>query len=101
LNLFPKSAAQGTKVLISNFDEAAQLYALPLLQKFRSIGIAAELYPSAAKLKKQMSYADGKNIPYVILIGESEMQSGLLTLKNMESGEQQQLAIDDIIKKLN
>lgn len=101
LNLFPKSAAQGTKVLISNFDEAAELYALPLLQKFRSIGIAAELYPSAAKLKKQMSYADGKNIPYVILIGESEMQSGLLTLKNMESGEQQQLAIDDIIKKLN
>ena len=100
LNLFPKSAAQGTKVLISNFDEEAEMYALPLLQKLRSVGIAAELYPSAAKLKKQMSYADGKNIPYVILIGESEMQNGLLTLKNMESGEQEQLHISVIIEKL-
>lgn len=100
LNLFPKSAAQSTKVLISNFDEEAEMYALPLLQKLRSVGIAAELYPSAAKLKKQMSYADGKNIPYVILIGESEMQNGLLTLKNMESGEQEQLHISVIIEKL-
>ena len=100
LNLFPKSAAQGTKVLISNFDEAAEQYALPLLQKFRSVGIAVELYPSAAKLKKQMSYADGKNIPYVILIGGDEMQSGLLTLKHMESGRQEQLSIDDIVEKL-
>lgn len=97
LNLFPKSAAQGTKVLISNFDEAAELYALPILQQLRTAGIAAELYPSSAKLKKQMSYADGKNIPYVILIGDDEMESGLLTLKNMESGEQQKLAVDAIV----
>lgn len=100
LNLFPASAAQGTKVLISNFDETAEQFALPLLQQFRNANISAELYPSAAKLKKQMSYADAKHIPYVILIGESEMQSGLLTLKHMESGEQQQLALAAIIDQL-
>lgn len=100
LELFPKSAAQGTTVLISNFDEAAELYALPILQQLRTIGISAELYPTSAKLKKQMSYADAKNIPYVILIGDNEMQSGLLTLKHMESGQQQQLSIADIIATL-
>ncbi|HTM97195.1 MAG TPA: histidine--tRNA ligase, partial [Pedobacter sp.] len=101
LNLFPASAAQGTKVLISNFDEIAEKYALPLLQKLRNANIAAELYPSSAKLKKQMSYADAKNIPYVILIGEEEMKTGLLTLKDMQSGEQQQLAAEIIVGKLS
>jgi len=100
LNLFPASAAQGTKVLISNFDEAAELYALPILQQLRTASIAAELYPASAKLKKQMSYADGKNIPYVILIGGDEMESGLLTLKTMESGNQEKLAIAQIIDRL-
>lgn len=100
LNLFPKSAAQGTKVLISNFDETAEVYALPILQQMRNAGISAELYPTAAKLKKQMSYADAKHIPYVILIGDNEMQSGLLTLKNMESGQQEQISIAEIIEKL-
>ena len=83
-----------------NFDEAAEQYALPILQQLRNLGIAAELYPAAAKLKKQMSYADGKNIPYVILIGGDEMESGLLTLKAMESGEQQKLTVAAIIEKL-
>ena len=101
LNLFPKSAAQGTKVLISNFDEQAEQYALPILQQLRAANIAAELYPAAAKLKKQMSYADAKNIPFVILIGSDEMQSGLLTLKNMESGEQQLITIANLITKLS
>lgn len=97
LNLFPTSAAQGTKVLISNFDEKAEKYALPILQKLRNVNLASELYPSAAKLKKQMSYADAKNIPYVILIGDEEMKNGLLTLKDMQSGAQQMLTIDEII----
>jgi histidyl-tRNA synthetase len=101
LKLFPASAAQGTKVLISNFDEAAELYALPILQQLRKQGIAAELYPSSAKLKKQMSYADGKNIPYVILIGGDEMESGLLTFKNMETGEQEKLTIKEIITRIS
>jgi len=100
LNLFPESAAAGTKVLISNFDAAAELYALPLLQQMREADIAAELYPSSAKLKKQMSYADAKAIPYVILIGSDEMESGQLTIKNMQSGDQQKLSAPDIIALL-
>jgi histidyl-tRNA synthetase len=100
LNLFPTSAQQGTKVLISNFDEAAELYALPLLQQLRAADIASELYPASAKLKKQMSYADAKNIPFVVLIGEEEMQSGQLTLKDMASGEQQKLTVTEIVDKL-
>ncbi len=92
LGLFPDSTAQSTKVLISNFDKLAELYALPLLHKLRRRGVAAELYPSAAKLKKQMAYADAKRIPYVVLIGEEEIQSGLLSLKDMQTGEQRKLA---------
>ncbi len=100
LNLFPESASAGTRVLISNFDAAAEAYALPLLQALRQAEISAELYPSSAKLKKQMSYADDKNIPYVILIGSEEMESGLLTLKDMKSGVQEKLGIDAIIDML-
>ncbi|MCD0487074.1 histidine--tRNA ligase [Pedobacter sp. MC2016-14] len=101
LNLFPESTASGTKVLISNFDATAELYALPLLQQLREVGVAAELYPSSAKLKKQMSYADDKAIPYVVLIGGDEMESGLLTLKNMQSGDQQKLTAGSIVNLLS
>jgi len=101
LNLFPESTSETTKVLISNFDALAEKYALPLLQQIRNSGIRAEIYPSSAKLKKQMAYADDKNIPYVILIGSDEMESGLLTLKNMESGEQQKLSVEEIISLLS
>lgn len=100
LNLFPESTAAGTKVLISNFDQEAERYALPILQQLRQANIAAELYPASAKLKKQMSYADDKRIPYVILIGSDEMQTGLLTLKDMKSGQQQKLAVKDIMELL-
>jgi len=100
LNLFPESAAEGTKVLISNFDREAELFALPLLQQLREANVPAELYPSSAKLKKQMSYADDKSIPYVILIGSDEMESGILTLKNMQSGDQQKLTADAIVSLL-
>jgi len=98
LNLFPESAAAGTRVLISNFDKDAERYALPILQRLRGTGVAAELYPSSAKLKKQMGYADDKHIPYVILIGSDEMQTGLLTLKDMQSGQQQKLSVEAIIE---
>lgn len=97
LNLFPAAAEVGTKVLISNFDAEAEKYALPILQQFRNAGIAAELYPSSAKLKKQMSYADAKNIPFVILIGGDEMASGELTLKDMQSGDQKKLTVLGIL----
>jgi len=100
LNLFPESTTAGTKVLISNFDKDAERYALPILQQLRSADIAAELYPSSAKLKKQMSYADDKHIPYVILIGSDEMNNGVLTLKNMHTGEQEKLTVAAIIEQL-
>lgn len=101
LNLFPESTTESTKALISNFDAQAEKYALPILQQIRNAGIRAEIYPSSAKLKKQMTYADDKNIPYVILIGSDEMESGLLTLKNMKSGEQQKLSVEEIISLLS
>lgn len=100
LNLFPEKTGVGTKVLISNFDSAAEKYALPLLQKLRKAGIAAEIYPSPSKLKKQMVYANAKNIPFVILIGDEEMQRGLFTIKNMETGDQQQVAENELFKFL-
>jgi histidyl-tRNA synthetase len=100
LQLFPASSEVGTKVLIVQFDKEAERYALPLLQKLRDAGIASELYPEAAKLKKQMSYADQKKIPFVLLIGSEEMASGKLKLRDMQTGEQDELYIDDIIAQL-
>ncbi len=101
LNLFPESQKTSTKVMISNFDEEAFAYGLSILPKFRKAGINSEIYPDSVKLKKQLDYADRKSIPFVILIGSDEMQSGLLTLKNMKTGEQQKLKTEDIITLLN
>lgn len=98
LDLFPKDTSIGTRVLISNFDKAAETYALPLLTKLRAEGISAELYPSAAKLKKQMAYANAKNIPFVVLIGEEEIRVGVYTLKNMVDGSQVQVSQTDLLK---
>lgn len=101
LNLFPESAQLSTKVLLVQFDRESELFALPLLQQLRNAGIASELYPEPAKLKKQMSYADQKNIPYVILIGSEEITSGKLKLRNMLTGEQQDATISEVISLLN
>lgn len=100
LNLFPASAEESTKVLIANFDSNAEAFALPILQNFRINNIAAELYPSSAKLKKQMSYADNKRIPFVLLIGTEEIESGMLTLKIMKTGEQIKLNEAELISRL-
>lgn len=100
LNLFPADANQTTRVLIICFDKEGEIYALPLLQKLRAEGINAELYPAGAKIKKQMDYANNKNIPYTVLIGSEEMQSGLLTFKNMTSGEQEKLGTAEIVARL-
>jgi histidyl-tRNA synthetase len=100
LNLFPASAEQSTQVLICCFEPQGETYALPLLQKLRNKNINAELYPAGAKIKKQMEYANNKQVPYTILIGSDEMQSGLLTFKNMESGEQEKLTAENILEKL-
>jgi histidyl-tRNA synthetase len=100
LNLFPENATSYTKVLITHFDENAFKYALPLLQKLRTEEIAVELYPNIAKMQKQMKYANDKKIPFVIVIGEEEMNTELLSFKNMETGEQQKLTIEQIINLL-
>jgi len=100
LNLFPAATSQSTQVLICCFDKEGEKYALPLLLQLRSNDIYVELYPAGAKIKKQMEYANNKQIPYTIVIGSDEMQSGLLTFKDMTSGEQEKLSGADIVKRL-
>ncbi len=89
-----------TKVLFANFGEAEQAYILPLLTQLRKSEIACELYPEAAKMKKQFDYADKKQIPFVCVVGSDEMQSGQLSIKTMTTGVQQKLSIQEIIKML-
>lgn len=102
LKLFEKLNLQSssTQVMFINFGDAEANHSLQLLKKIREAGINAELYPDAAKLKKQMSYADAHQIPYVILIGSEEIQSGLLTVKNMKTGEQEKISLDHFISKI-
>ncbi|HTK19322.1 MAG TPA: histidine--tRNA ligase [Mucilaginibacter sp.] len=100
LNLFPAAASQGTQVLICCFDKEGERYALPLLQQLREKNVYAELYPAGAKIKKQMEYANNKQIPYTILIGSEEMQSGLLAFKDMTSGVQEKLSPEEIVNRL-
>ena len=99
LKLFPDAASQGTQVLICCFDKEDETYALPLLQQLRAANVKAELYPAGAKIKKQLDYANAKQIPYTIVIGSDEMQSGQLTFKNMLSGEQEKLAFAEILAR--
>ncbi|WP_020598631.1 histidine--tRNA ligase [Spirosoma panaciterrae] len=96
LNLFPASTGQGTNVLIVPFDAEARTVALPLLSQLRASDIAAEVYPDLAKIKKMLDYANAKGIPYVVLIGSEEVQTGLLTLKNMLTGEQHKAKAEEI-----
>lgn len=100
LGLFPETTSASTQVLIVNFDKSLEQYTLPLLQELRTAGIAAELYPEIAKLKKQMGYANGKAIPYVLLIGEEEVSADLLTLKDMNSGEQKKMSRTEVLRHL-
>ncbi|MFK5855872.1 MAG: histidine--tRNA ligase [Bacteroidota bacterium] len=100
LNLFPKSSMITTKVMFVNFGKEEEKYCLKLIKKVREAGISAELYPDAVKMKKQMKYADQKSIPSVLLIGEEEMKSELFTLKNMNSGEQQKVNLEQLISIL-
>jgi histidyl-tRNA synthetase len=100
LNLFPADANQSTRVLICCFDKDGEMYALPLLQQLRDNNINTELYPAGAKIKKQLDYANNKNIPNTIVIGSDEMQSGLLTFKDMASGVQEKLTGKEIIEWL-
>ena len=98
LNLFPDNQTSSTQVMLSNFDENAFKFGLSVLPKLRNAGINAEMYPDSVKLKKQLDYADRKNIPFVVLIGSEEMESGHLTFKNMKTGEQKKVNVEEIIE---
>ncbi|WP_034258567.1 histidine--tRNA ligase [Altibacter lentus] len=100
LNLFPETVAEGSRVLFINFGEAEARYALKAVTRLRQQGISAELYPDAAKMGKQMGYADKRDIPFVVLAGEKEMEDGQYTLKNMKSGDQDQLNLDALLNAL-
>ncbi|MCH2215282.1 MAG: histidine--tRNA ligase [Flavobacteriales bacterium] len=98
---FPEKETEGTKLLFVNFGETEADYCHEQLVKIRNAGIRAELYPDSAKMKKQMKYANDKQIPYVALVGENEMEGGTLTVKEMTSGEQLNMNVDELIKKLS
>lgn len=100
LGLFAQNNTVTTRVLFSNFDAEAQKYSLPLLKRLREAGINCELYPESAKLKKQLEYANQKQIPFVILVGSEEMASGKVTLKNMQTGQQQPLTIVEVLESV-
>ncbi|MBO4451651.1 MAG: histidine--tRNA ligase [Bacteroidaceae bacterium] len=97
LDLYPKEAVNATQVLFVNFGEKEAQYSLPIIANLRKAGIRAEIYPDSTKMKKQMSYANAKEIPFVAIIGETEMQEGTVTVKNMTTGEQQPVAKEDIV----
>ncbi len=97
LDLYPRGAVNGTQVLFINFGETETAYCLPIATKCRERGIRTEIYPDSVKMKKQMAYANAKNIPYVVLAGESEIAENKLTLKNMETGEQLTLAVEELL----
>ncbi len=100
LDLYPKDSMSTTQILFINFGEKETAYCLPIIDKVRKEGIHAEIYPDAAKMKKQMSYANAKQIPFVALAGENEMKEGKITLKNMETGEQQMVTPEELIGRL-
>jgi histidyl-tRNA synthetase len=100
LKLFPPNTEQATTVLLVNFGANEELVSLKLLEKLHKAGISAEIYPEAAKMKKQFGYADNKKIPYTIIIGTDEAASGMYQLKNMLSGEQEKMSGEEIIAKL-
>ena len=97
LDLYPEDASFGTQLLFVNFGEAEAAYVLPVLAKVRAAGIRAEIYPDSAKMKKQMSYANAKAIPFVAIVGENEMNEGKAMLKNMETGEQNLVSAEELI----
>jgi len=101
LDLYPKDSLQTTQVLFINFGEAEACYCLNIINKVRARGIRAELYPDSTKMKKQMSYANAKSIPFVVLAGESEMAAGKVTLKNMQTGEQEFVTPEELVERLS
>lgn len=97
LDLYPKEAVGGTQLLFINFGDKETAYCMPIAAEVRKAGIRAEIYPDSAKMKKQMAYANAKNVPFVALAGENEIAEGKITLKNMATGEQQMVTRDELV----
>jgi histidyl-tRNA synthetase len=100
LNVFPENIDQNTRVMLANFGKEESVYCLNLLKQLRENGISSELYPSNSKMKKQMSYADKKSVEFVLMIGENEMESNTITIKNMKLGTQEESTITEFITKI-
>lgn len=100
LDLYPKETVNATKILFVCFGDAEIAYSMPLVKEVRNAGIPAEIYPTPAKMKKQLGYADSKNIKHVAIVGSDEMEQKKVTLKNMETGEQEMLAVSEVIERI-
>ena len=100
LDLYPKEAVKGTQLLFINFGQCEAAFCLSILAQVRAAGIRAEIYPDNSKMKKQMSYANAKNIPFVALVGENEMNEGKVTLKDMTTGEQRLVTPEEMVEAL-
>lgn len=100
LDLYPKDAVNATQLLFINFGDKETAYCMPAVSKARVAGIRTEMYPDSAKMKKQMSYANAKHVPFVALAGENEMNEGKFTLKNMETGQQKLVSADELIAEV-
>ena len=100
LELFPKEVGQGLEVLFVNFGETEQEHCLPLVKDIRKNGISCELYPSKAKMQKQMKYANDIQVKYVAIVGENEIENNIIQLKNMETGEQEEVSVEELIYKI-
>ncbi len=100
LDLYPKDAVNATQLLFINFGDKETAYCMPAVSKARGAGIRTEMYPDSAKMKKQMSYANAKHIPFVALAGENEMNEGKFTLKNMETGQQKLVSAEELIAEV-
>ena len=101
LDAYPTDAVNGTRVLFINFGEKETAYCLPVVGKLRAAGVRTELFPDASKMKKQMSYSNQKQIPFVALAGENEINEGKFTLKNMLTGDQQLVTVDELLAKVS
>ncbi|MDO5035499.1 MAG: histidine--tRNA ligase [Porphyromonas sp.] len=100
LDLYPETVESSTRLMFVNFGEKEVAYIIPLLEQIRAAGISAELYPDSVRLKRQMTYADNLHIPYVAFVGAEEIENKLISVKNMHSGEQQTLSIQELIELL-
>jgi histidyl-tRNA synthetase len=100
LNRFPENEVSNTRVMFVNFGGKEEKFCLPLASQLRETGIVTEIYPDSGKMKKQLKYADQKQIPYVVLVGENEISSGSLTVKNMKSGEQTSMTVAQLIMQV-